>query len=119
LRGAGTQAHKGGKAEGGKDQPAPLRGAAARGEAADEDGTGRGKRRPSCSNPIGTDRPDVAPVGLSLVATPIGNLGDLSPRAIETLRGADAVLCEDTRVTGPAALPLWRVRDDAATARPQ
>jgi 16S rRNA (cytidine1402-2'-O)-methyltransferase len=34
------------------------------------------------------------------VATPIGNLGDLSPRALETLRGADAVLCEDTRVTG-------------------
>jgi 16S rRNA (cytidine1402-2'-O)-methyltransferase len=34
------------------------------------------------------------------VATPIGNLGDLSPRALETLRSADAVLCEDTRVTG-------------------
>ena len=34
------------------------------------------------------------------MATPIGNLGDLSPRALETLRGADAVLCEDTRVTG-------------------
>lgn len=38
--------------------------------------------------------------GLTLVATPIGNLGDLSPRALATLRGADAVLCEDTRVTG-------------------
>lgn len=38
--------------------------------------------------------------GLVLVATPIGNLGDLSPRALETLRAADAVLCEDTRVTG-------------------
>jgi 16S rRNA (cytidine1402-2'-O)-methyltransferase len=34
------------------------------------------------------------------VATPIGNLGDLSPRALAALRGADAVLCEDTRVTG-------------------
>ncbi|WP_282571943.1 16S rRNA (cytidine(1402)-2'-O)-methyltransferase [Roseomonas acroporae] len=38
--------------------------------------------------------------GLTLVATPIGNLGDLSPRALTALRTADAVLCEDTRVTG-------------------
>jgi 16S rRNA (cytidine1402-2'-O)-methyltransferase len=38
--------------------------------------------------------------GLVLVATPIGNLGDLSPRALDALRGADAVLCEDSRVTG-------------------
>lgn len=38
--------------------------------------------------------------GLTLVATPIGNLGDLSPRALEALGAADAVLCEDTRVTG-------------------
>lgn len=37
--------------------------------------------------------------GLTLVATPIGNLGDLSPRAAAALAGADAVLCEDTRVT--------------------
>lgn len=38
--------------------------------------------------------------GLHLVATPIGHLGDLSPRALETLRSADLVLCEDSRVTG-------------------
>lgn len=38
--------------------------------------------------------------GLYVVATPIGNLGDLSPRAAETLRGAELVLVEDTRVTG-------------------
>ncbi|MDO4437260.1 MAG: 16S rRNA (cytidine(1402)-2'-O)-methyltransferase [Coriobacteriaceae bacterium] len=37
---------------------------------------------------------------LSLVGTPIGNLGDLSARAAETFRAADAVCCEDTRVTG-------------------
>lgn len=36
---------------------------------------------------------------LSLVGTPIGNLSDVSPRVIETLRSADVLLCEDTRVT--------------------
>jgi 16S rRNA (cytidine1402-2'-O)-methyltransferase len=40
------------------------------------------------------------PQGLSLVATPIGHLGDLSARALAVLGGVDAVLCEDTRVTG-------------------
>lgn len=38
--------------------------------------------------------------GLVLVATPIGNLADLSPRALAALKAADAVLCEDSRVTG-------------------
>lgn len=37
---------------------------------------------------------------LTLVATPIGNLGDLSPRAVEALRAADLVVCEDTRHSG-------------------
>jgi len=37
--------------------------------------------------------------GLYVVATPIGNLGDLSPRAAETLRRADLVLAEDRRVS--------------------
>ena len=45
------------------------------------------------------DRP--ARVGrLVLVGTPIGNLGDLPPRAVEALAAADLVCCEDTRRTG-------------------
>lgn len=36
---------------------------------------------------------------LLLVPTPIGNIGDMSLRAIEALSGADVLLCEDTRVT--------------------
>jgi 16S rRNA (cytidine1402-2'-O)-methyltransferase len=58
--------------------------------------------------------------GLYIVATPIGNLADLSPRAAEVLRSADLVLAEDTRVTGKLiahinAKARMRRYDDHAT----
>lgn len=37
---------------------------------------------------------------LYIVPTPVGNLGDMSPRAIETLRKVSLILCEDTRTSG-------------------
>jgi len=53
------------------------------------------------------------PPGLYLVATPIGNLGDVTMRALDVLGGADLVACEDTRVT---AKLLARYGIDARTA---
>jgi 16S rRNA (cytidine1402-2'-O)-methyltransferase len=57
---------------------------------------------------------------LHIVATPIGNLGDLSPRAADTLRRADRVLAEDSRVTAKllshigAKAPMIRYDDHSS-----
>lgn len=64
--------------------------------------------------------------GLHLVATPIGHLGDCSPRSLETLEQADLVLCEDSRVTGKLLKlkgierSLWSYHEhNAARMRPR
>ena len=60
--------------------------------------------------------------GLYIVATPIGNLGDITLRAVDTLARCDAVACEDTRVTGKLlkhlgiSKPLWRYDDHSDAA---
>jgi 16S rRNA (cytidine1402-2'-O)-methyltransferase len=57
-------------------------------------------------------------VTLYVVATSIGNLGDISPRAIETLHAADCIICEDSRVSSKILdkfgikKPLLICRDD-------
>jgi 16S rRNA (cytidine1402-2'-O)-methyltransferase len=66
------------------------------------------------------------PAGLYIVATPIGNLRDITLRALEILAAADLVACEDTRVTRKLfdhyglSAPLIAYHDhNAETARPK
>lgn len=60
---------------------------------------------------------------LYIVGTPIGNLGDLAPRAAEAFRAADAICCEDTRVTAKLlahlelSRPLIRCDENVIAAR--
>ena len=67
-------------------------------------------------------QPDILAAGLYIVATPIGNLGDITLRAIKVLSACELVACEDTRVTGKLlnhlgiTKKMWRYDDHSDEA---
>jgi 16S rRNA (cytidine1402-2'-O)-methyltransferase len=66
------------------------------GDGAPADGDGRPEGPEQ--DPDGSHSPGAGPAGsLVVVGTPIGNLGDLSPRAVRAMAQADVIYCEDTR----------------------
>ena len=74
--------------EGGQGERAPI-----------DEAVGNSWPSPSTGGAVESRAPHI-PSGLILVATPIGNLADLSPRAVAALRHAELILCEDTRTSG-------------------
>jgi 16S rRNA (cytidine1402-2'-O)-methyltransferase len=90
----------------------------------DEGAAGRNAKSFRLHNAVIPARP-LEPA-LYLVATPIGNLSDITLRALETLAGADVLACEDTRVTrvlldryGIARRPVSYHEHNAAEAGPK